>query len=79
MFEYVLVLCMFAGNTGSELECKPSGPPMYDREECIRKMSEQAMTNGIAACRVRYMEEIFDAPDQQGPQDQASHEGAIRT
>jgi len=79
MFEYILVLCMFAGTDGSELECKSSGPPMYDEQECIKKMLEQAVTNGTAACRVRYIEEIWDAPDREGPQDKSGDERPIRT
>lgn len=61
MFEYMLVLCLFSETEPGGVGCERTAGPFYDRQECVELMLEQVATQGIAACRVRYMEEIFDA------------------
>lgn len=63
MFEYFLILCLFNDTAPGGVSCERVEGPFYDQQVCIEKMVEQAMTTGIAACHVRYMEEIFDATE----------------
>ena len=64
MFEYFLILCLFNDEAPGGVECQRVAGPFYDEQECVEKMVEQLVTTGTAACRVRYMEEIFDAPQK---------------
>lgn len=61
MFEYFVILCMFEG---IGVECEQVAGPFYEQTECIDKMLEQLVTQGSAACTVRYMEEIYNAPEE---------------
>ena len=64
MFEYVLVLCLFSETAPGGVVCERTAGPFYDQQKCVELMVEQAATQGIAACRVRYVEEIFDATER---------------
>lgn len=64
MFEYVLVLCLFSETEPGGVVCERTAGPFYEQQECVELMLEQAATQGIAACRVRYVEEIFHATEE---------------
>ena len=72
MFEYFLIICMFVGKG---VECERVAGPFYESQQCIESMLEQRVTQGSIACTVRYMEEIFDVPEerQQPGNDQREH------
>ena len=61
MFEYFVILCLFSETAPGGVECQRVEGPFYDQQVCIEKMVEQLLTQGTAACTVRYVEETFDA------------------
>jgi len=64
MFEYFVILCLFSETSPGGVLCERVEGPFYDSEKCAEMMAEQLLTQGTAACTVRYMEEIFDATEE---------------